>query len=104
MAHGRYAGTSLATPYLQTLSACQHPGQFAGDVDVSCLNGQARLAFSISPDTLMRRRRDDVQDGMRAGYWRWSAAGRYQLGPQKEPVYGITEYIRLRPVYGGLSQ
>jgi len=102
--NGRFTGTKLKTNYLDTLRQTSAPETFAGRIDVSFFAEQAQLSFNIEPTNLMRCRLNESHDQVSASYLRWAAKGTYCAGRDEQPVYGITEYIRLRPIYGSLSQ
>jgi len=56
------------------------------------------------PENLMRSRIDEKYNQSSASYLRWSATGTIQGGCGSQPLHGISEYIRIRPVmYGELS-
>jgi hypothetical protein len=101
---GRYAGTAVATNYLDTLFQADWLDNFEGDITVSFLNRQLQFDFAVSPANLMRSRLDEEHNQTVASYLRWSAAAALEMGCGYLPLHGISEYIRIRPaMYGSFS-
>lgn len=102
---GRFVGTAIDTTYLTTLFQTRHLGEFNDKVCVSFLNQLATVSFKIAPENLMRNRLNESHDDVNVSYLRWSTTADYHAGRTHQSLYGITEYIRFRPVtYGGISQ
>jgi hypothetical protein len=102
---GRYAGTAVATNYLETLFQANKLDNFESEIAVSFLNRQLQFDFAISPTNLMRSRLNEEHNQTVASYLRWSAAAALEVGCGYLPLHGISEYIRIRPaMYGSLCQ
>jgi hypothetical protein len=102
---GRFIGTVLETNYLATLFSDDKPSDFAESVTLSFLERSPRVKFDLSPDNLMRSRLDELHGQKLVSYLRWSSQATYQGACDRQPLYGISEYIRVRPVgYEKLSQ
>ncbi len=102
MENGRFSGSRLHSNYLNTLFQDTAPETFNDTMNVAFFEQQAQLSFEVTPDRLMRSRLNETVNQQNASYLRWSAVGSYSAGRNSQPVYGITEYIRIRPVYGKL--
>lgn len=94
---GTFVGTELCSSHLAQLFVDPTPDAFAGTVAVCFLEQLAQLSFSIAPGKKMRCRLNETHGGFLASYIRWSAAAEWELGRTREPIYGITEYVRIRP-------
>ena len=102
---GRFTGTVLETNYLTTLFSDDKPSAFAEPVSLSFLERSLRMEFGVSPDNLMRSRLDELHGQKMISYLRWSSRATYQGACDRQPLYGISEYIRVRPAgYEKLSQ
>jgi hypothetical protein len=94
---GRFIGTVLETNYLTTLFSDAKPSAFAEPTSLSFLERSLRVEFGISPDNLMRSRLDELHGQKIISYLRWSSQATYQGACGRQPLYGISEYIRVRP-------
>ena len=94
---GRYSGTVLETNYLTTLFSEDKPGAFAAPVTLSFLERSLRVEFDLSPANLLRSRLDELHEQKKISYLRWSSHATYQGACGRQPLYGISEYIRVRP-------
>jgi hypothetical protein len=102
---GRFTGTVLETIYLATLFSEHKPSAFTGPVTVSFLEQSLRVEFDLSPDNLMRSRLDEQHGQKKISYLRWASRATYQGACGQQPLYGISEYIRVRLTgYEKLSQ
>ena len=103
MGEGRYVGTTLETDYLQTLFAADAPQTYSGGMTVAFLQRQFQLTVNMAPARLMRYRLREVQGQVSASYLRWGATARFSRDEHSQPLHGITEYLRVRPVGKGES-
>ena len=94
---GRFIGTVLETNYLTTLFSDDKPSAFTEPVSLSFLERRLRVEFDLSPDNLMRSRLDELHGQKMISYLRWSSQATYQGACDRQPLYGISEYIRVRP-------
>ena len=102
---GRFTGTVLETNYLTTLFTDDKPNTFSESVTLSFLERLLRVEFDLSPDNLMRSRIDELHGQKMISYLRWSSQATYQGACGRQSLYGISEYIRVRPAgYEKLSQ
>ena len=102
--NGRYTSTDLQTDYATQLMATNQPDQFDSSPTIQLFNNLISITFPVSPPQLMRQRVGEQHSGFSSSYLRWATTASYQAGQQKETLYGITEYIRIRPErYGQLS-
>jgi hypothetical protein len=95
---GCFAGTALQTDFLETLFPAEHPDKFNDVVSVSFLGQQFLVVFDLSPTKLMRSRLGVEHSSFQANYLRWMAEGDCLAGNIQKHFYGVTEYIRFRPV------
>lgn len=101
--NGRYTSTHLQTDYASQLMATSQPHQIDSSPTVQLFNNLVSVTFPISPQQLMRQRVGEQHPGFSSSYIRWTTTASYQAGQQPEALYGITEYIRIRPErYGQL--
>jgi hypothetical protein len=94
---GCFAGTVLETNYLNTLVPNKNPGAFTGPVAMSFLGGSQQLEFDLSPTKIMRSRLDETHRQKVITYLRWASTANHQGACCRQPLYGISEYIRVRP-------
>ncbi|MCA9998881.1 MAG: hypothetical protein KDE56_24125, partial [Anaerolineales bacterium] len=95
--NGRYTATSLQTDYAHQLMDYSQPDQFDNRPTVQLFNQLISVTFPVSPSQLMRQRVGEQHPGFSSSYLRWATTAHYQAGQQSETLYGITEYIRIRP-------
>jgi len=96
-AEGRFTGTSLDSEFLSILSCMPNPVEYSDRVTVGFFNQNLRLEFLVSPIRLMRQRINEALGNKTVSYLRWAATGTYQDACARHDVYGISEYIRVRP-------
>jgi hypothetical protein len=104
-AGGRFTDTSLDSEFLKTLSNTVSPEEYSDNVEVDFFSKNLQLEFAISPTKLMRWRINEPLGNRAVSYLRWAATGAYQDACARHDVYGISEYIRVRPgAYGSLPE
>jgi hypothetical protein len=96
-ADGRFIGTSLDSEFLRVLSNTASPEEYSDNVEVGFFGKNQLLEFSVSPTRLMRQRINERLGKRTISYVRWAAMGTYQDACARHEVYGISEYIRVRP-------
>lgn len=95
-AEGWITNTCLETNYVAQLQAHAQPEHYAATVTVPIF--QEQIAFDVYPANLMRHRLNEPVEQHCASYLRWAATA-HLLACGPSSLYGITEYIRLRPVH-----
>lgn len=101
----QFTDTSLDSGFLHTLSQAAEPEEHTGDIEVGFFNRNLGLTFAVSPAGLMRQRTDERLGNKIVTYLRWAAKGTYEDACSGQDVYGISEYIRIRPGnYGSLPE
>ena len=104
-AEGRFTDASLDSEFLNTLSNTASPEEYSDNVAVNFFGKNLRLEFAISPTRLMRQRINEALGNKAVSYLRWATTGTYQDACARHDVYGISEYIRVRPgTYGSLPE
>jgi hypothetical protein len=104
-AEDRYTGTALGTNYLNALSTEDNPSVFSWPIATSFFRGSQQIDFSISPNKIMRSRLNEIHGQKAITYLRWAGEATYQGACGQSLLYGISEYIRVRPAgYEKLSQ
>lgn len=105
MAEGRFMGTVLETNFLPMLFTQSKPDILAESIALSFFGESLHLDFDLSPNKLMRKRLSENHGQREISYLRWAGRGVYQGPCDRGPLYGISEYIRVRPVaYAELLQ
>lgn len=101
----RFTDTNLESDFLEIVSSAAQPEDYAGSIKVGLFSNNLQLAFTLSPAGLMRQRLNERLGDKVASYLRWAATGTYQDACARHDVYGISEYIRIRPhAYGSLPE
>ena len=95
---GRFTGTTVKTDHLGTLYQADRLEALWTKASVSFLNQCFQLELHISPENLMRSHLDEEHGDNMASYLRWMAEGDLLAGNIHEPLYGVIEYLRLRPI------
>ena len=102
---GRFTGTVLESNYLDMLLSSDDLGASTGPIVVSFLGGSRQLEFTLSSTNIMRSRLNETHGQKTITYLRWAGNALCQGACDRQPLYGISEYIRVRPVgYEKLSQ
>ena len=96
-AGSKFTDTSLDSEFLRTLSNTANPKEYSDNVAVDIFNKNLRLEFALFPAKLMRQRINEALENRNVSYFRWAATGIYQDACARHDVYGISEYIRIRP-------
>jgi hypothetical protein len=96
-ADGRFTDASLDSEFLNTLSNTASPEEYSDDVAVNFFSKNLQLEFAVSPTRLMRQRINEPLRNRTVSYLRWATTGIYQDACARHDVYGISEYIRVRP-------
>jgi hypothetical protein len=96
-ADGRFTDTSVDSGFLHTLSNTVSPEKYSDNVEVGFFSKNLQLEFAVSPTRLMRQRVNEPLGNRTISYMRWAAIGTYRDACACHDVYGISEYIRVRP-------
>ena len=96
--HGVFVNNDLETPYFQDLISSDR-------LDLEKINakigvpGKLSAEFALLPENIMRSRIGESYPNFSASYVRWSVvSGANTFG---EPVYGVSEYMRIRKYDNG---
>ena len=97
---GCFVSTALPVSHLNALMQTPNPERWQRTVEIRTLEVLASLSFAVGPEQLMRCRLGELYKQIEISYLRWAAAATYQAGQKQVPLYGITEYMRIRPLTG----
>lgn len=96
----RLTGTAVNSNHLAFLQ--QQPALDQCQTNAVAQLPYNELAFAIHPNNLMRCRLQEPVGQHCASYLRWAATATLS-SCSDQTLYGITEYIQLRPAYGRIS-
>lgn len=98
---GHSVATKLKTDYLANLQEQEMLEAHTAKEQV--MVGQHQLQLNVMPTNLMRCRLNEVHEDHLISYLRWATASQLLPACPDVSLHGITEYIRVRPIYGSNS-